>query len=85
MYFEIVNAKYIENYKIHLDFEDGCSGLVDFSDYINPNNVFKAFSNKKYFENYKIAYGTLTWGNNEIDIAPETLYKKATNKSISWK
>ena len=78
MYFDIVSAKYIENYKIELLFENGKKGIIDLIEYTGKNDVFAPFDSIEFFKNYKIEYGTLTWGDGELDIAPETLYEKAT-------
>ena len=36
--------------------------------------VFKPLLDPKIFRNPVIAYGTITWDNGNIDIAPETVY-----------
>jgi hypothetical protein len=84
MYFDITDAHYIKNYELELIFEDGSKGITDLSEYAESNTIFKKFKNTEYFKNYKIEYGTLIWGNGELDIAPETLYEKATNKPVKY-
>ncbi len=85
MYFDIIKAEYIEEYKIKLTFEDGSDGIVDLSTYKDKNNVFKSFLDQVYFTDFKVEYGTLVWGNGELDIAPETLYRIATGKQVKYK
>ncbi len=85
MYFDVTNAEYIEEYKIRLSFEDGSVGIADLASYNDKNNVFKSFFDKTYFMNFKVEYGTLVWGNGELDIAPETLYLVATGKQVKYK
>jgi hypothetical protein len=34
-------------------------------------------ANHKLFETVQIDYGTVTWLNGEIDVAPETLYDRS--------
>ncbi len=84
MYFNVTNAKYVKDYQIRLDFEDGSNGVADLYSYRDTANVFRAFLDVSYFRNFKVEYGTLVWGNGEIDIAPETLYEIATGKPISY-
>jgi len=36
------------------------------------------------FKNFSIEFGTLTWENGKIDVAPETLYEIATGEKISF-
>ena len=84
MYFDITHAQYDSEYRILLEFEDGSRGTVDLSDYINPDTVFEVFRDKHYFKNFRIEYGTLVWGEGEVDIAPETLYEWATGKQVRY-
>ena len=84
MFFDVTEAEYIDNYRIRLTFEDGSSGIADLSDYPNRNNVFRLFLDMNYFRNFRIEYGTVIWGDGELDIAPETLYTVATGKAIEY-
>ena len=84
MFFDVKEAEYIDNYRIRLTFEDGSSGVADLSEYPNKNNVFRLFLDMNYFRNFCIEYGTLIWGDGELDIAPETLYTIATGKAIEY-
>jgi hypothetical protein len=84
MFYDIITAEYEEDYKIKLVFEDGSIGIADLSDYPDPDNVFNAFLDINFFKNFHIQYGTLIWGNGELDLAPETLYSKATGKEIIY-
>lgn len=84
MFFEIVNAKYISDYKIEIEFEDGSQGEANLSNYPEEDTVFKSFFDINFFKDFKIEYGTLVWGNGEIDIAPETLYTLATGKPVTF-
>jgi hypothetical protein len=58
MFFDIKKARYIDNYKIKLQFEDGSSGIADLSEYPNKNNVFRKFMDIEYFEGFRVEYGT---------------------------
>jgi hypothetical protein len=82
MFFEIREADYLTDYRIMIKFEDGHSGIVDLSSFPDPGNVFRKFLDSNYFKNFKIEFGTLTWGNGELDIAPEHLYKLVTGISV---
>ena len=85
MFFDIKEAHYVTDYKIELHFEDGSSGIADLSDYPNEDNIFRKFKDIEYFKGFRIKYGTLIWGNEEIDIAPETLYTIATGKPVTYR
>ena len=85
MFFDVTEAQYIDNYRIRLRFEDGSTGIADLSDYPNKTNVFRAFLDMDYFRDFRIEYGTIIWGNGELDIAPEMLYTIATGKPVIFK
>lgn len=84
MFFDIKQAEYLGDYRIRILFEDNSSGIADLSGYAAKGNVFKPFLDINYFKNFRIEYGTLVWGNGELDIAPETLYTTATGKPITY-
>ena len=79
MLYDITRAEYVEGYKLKIMFEDNKQGIVDFSGYIAKGGVFSKFSDIDFFKNFSVSdeLGTIVW-NNEIDIAPETLYKKCS-------
>ncbi len=84
---DVVTADYKGGYKIEVTFEDGASGIVDFSRYLNQGGVFEKFKDIEFFKNFSInkELGVLTWGDGEVDIAPETLYAEATNSNLpAW-
>ena len=83
MLYDIIKAEYIKDYKLKIEFEDGCKGIVDFLEYPERGGVFSKFRNLSFFTRFTISkdLGTIVWG-NEIDIAPETLYKKCQQNLI---
>lgn len=85
MYFEVMEAQYLDGYRLRLRFEDGSTGIADLSGYPDESNVFRAFLNVEYFKKFRLEYGTIVWGKGELDIAPETLYQLATGKSVTYK
>jgi hypothetical protein len=84
MYFNVIEAEYLGQYRIRMLFEDNASGIADLSGYISKGKVFKPFADISYFGNFKLENGTLTWGNGELDIAPEALYTAVTGKPIKY-
>ncbi len=83
MIHDVVAGVYEGGYKIALTFDDGKSGTVDFSKYLESVGVFERFKNIEFFKNFAINHelGVITWG-DAIDIAPETLYAEATGSSL---
>ena len=83
MIHDVVKAVYREGYKIEVVFDDGKKGVIDFTKYLRRGGVFKRFKDMDFFRSFAInkELGILTW-QNEIDIAPETLYAEATGTSL---
>ncbi|MBF0386235.1 MAG: DUF2442 domain-containing protein [Candidatus Omnitrophica bacterium] len=83
MYYDVKSAQYCDGYKILLSFADGKGGIVDFQPYLQKGGVFEKFKDLNFFKNFHIneEVGVLSW-ENDIDIAPETIYSKATKLPI---
>lgn len=80
---DVISASYKGGYKIEVTFEDGATGIVDFEEYLEKGGVFNKFKDIDFFKNFSIneELGVLAWA-DEIDIAPETLYAKATQSPL---
>ena len=80
---DLVSATYKGEYLIELAFEDGERGTVDFSSYADRGGVFERFKDIEYFRRFSVnaELGTLTW-DGELDIAPESLYARATRQAL---
>lgn len=86
MIHDVTEAVYRGSYRIELRFDDGKSGVVDFSKYLERGGVFAKFRDLDYFRSFRVdaEIGTLSWA-DELDIAPETLYAEATGSPLpSW-
>lgn len=83
MYFDLRSANYLKDLIIQVEFEDGNKGEIDFSPYLKRGLIFERFRDRQFFSQFRVEDGTLVWGDNELDIAPETLYEKATGKTIN--
>ncbi len=83
MYFDVIAAEYLGDYKLKIIFADGKSGVVDFVTFIKKGGVFEKLEDQKLFREFKLNHelGVITWG-AEIDIAPETLYSSATQEPL---
>ncbi|MDR3266109.1 MAG: DUF2442 domain-containing protein [Tannerella sp.] len=73
MFLEITNAKYIDNYRLLLTFNNGVNKTVDLQNELN-GNVFIPLKQLDYFKNFQIKYNTIEWENG-ADYAPEYLYE----------
>ena len=72
---EVVRAEYRGESKIHLLFNDGVAGTVDFAGWLT-GPVFEPLKDLSYFARFAVEGGTVTWPNG-ADIAPETLRERA--------
>jgi len=81
--YDIVKAKYIEDFKVELTFENGRKGVVDFKGYAEKGGVFTPFADLEYFKQFSInrEIGALCWPGG-LDIAPEVLYHEATGEPL---
>jgi hypothetical protein len=83
---DLISAKYCNGYKIKLVFENGVSGVVDFSPYLVRGGVFEKFRDINFFKNFIVdpEVKTLVWG-GVVDIAPETLYAQTAQCALpTW-
>ncbi|MDR1739831.1 MAG: DUF2442 domain-containing protein [Bacteroidales bacterium] len=76
MFLEIVKAKYLDNYRIRLTFNNGITKIVDLADKLT-GAVFAPLKNVDYFKKFNIKYNTIEWENG-ADYAPEYLYEIGT-------
>ncbi|RLC49168.1 MAG: DUF2442 domain-containing protein [Candidatus Cloacimonadota bacterium] len=75
----VINAKYISDYKIEVEFDNGVKKTIDCKNWLK-GKIFKPLKNKDYFSKFFIDGWTIAWPNG-ADIAPETLYKYTTNST----
>lgn len=73
---DVINVKVLEDYKLHLQFEDGCAGEIDISKIVPFEGVFKQLEEKAFFDRVFVnpEIGTICWENG-ADLAPSLLYK----------
>jgi len=71
----VVVAEYRGEYRIHIAFNDGVEGTIDFAPWLS-GPVFEPLKDRTYFARFFIEGGTVAWPNG-ADIAPETLHEKA--------
>jgi len=71
----VILADYRGDYRIHVVFNDGVEGVIDFSDWLS-GPVFEPLKEQAYFARFFVDGGTVVWPNG-ADIAPETLYERA--------
>ena len=75
MYIGIIAVVPQENYVLRLKFENGEQRYLDMKPYLS-RGVFKELADKDTFNTAHVSFDTVAW-KNEIDLAPEILYKKS--------
>ena len=69
MWTEVLNATYLDSYRILVQFNNGVRKIVDFTNIVKHYPVFQPLSNLTLFKQFKVT-DTLEWDNGKIDIAP---------------
>ena len=72
----VTKAKYIEDYKIEILFNDKKSGIVDLKKTIFEDHrpIFRELQDQTKFSQIRVAMDTVVWKNG-LDLDPEFLYK----------
>jgi len=69
---KVIDAKYVEGYKIKFKFNDGKTKVIDFKDQL-WGEMFEPLKDIEYFKKFKLNPFTIEWENG-ADFAPEYLY-----------
>jgi hypothetical protein len=72
---DVVHIVYRAGYSYLVVFDDGTSGVVDFSEFLDGGPVFDPMRDPAFLKQARIEGGTIAWPNG-ADVAPETLYEK---------
>jgi len=71
----LIDAEYIDNYKIWIKFSNNAEGVIDFKSELY-GEIFEPLKDIKIFRSFKIhpELKVLTWENG-VDFAPEFVYE----------
>lgn len=75
----LVGAAWLGDYRIRLEFEDGCTGVLDLAGQLwGP--VFEPLEDLEVFRQFRLVaeWNTISWPTG-ADLAPEYLYEQASN------
>jgi hypothetical protein len=77
MFLHVTSAKYIEDYKVEVSFNNGRKGVADLSDALR-GPIFEPMREKAIFTQLRVdeELETICWPNG-ADLAPEYIYFKA--------
>ena len=71
---QLAEVRYVRERIVCLRFDDGLSGEVDLSAYVECGPIFEPLAEENFFKQARIEGGTIAWPNG-ADIAPERLYE----------
>ena len=78
----VTGVAVIGEYRLRLLFEDGTVGDLSFDDH--PwTGVFEPLRDPAKFARVKVDYGTITWPEYGLDMAPEPLYEDALRNPVA--
>ena len=73
---QVVEARYLGDYKVYLEFNDGRKGVVDLSDELNGEEMTPLRDRGRFSQVYlDKGLATLAWLDGQ-DFAPEFLYER---------
>ena len=72
MYWTVKSVTPLDNYWLLLTFENSQKRYFDMKPLLDTG-VFRALKDTERFRNVRVAFDSIAW-DNDIDIAPETLY-----------
>ena len=62
---DIRSARYVRDYVVHIEFDDGLEGDVDLSSYLGKGPIFAPLAELSYFKQFTLEGGTLAWPNGD--------------------
>jgi len=84
MIIEIVQAEYVDGYRIWLRFNTGESGLADLQEVIFRHAAAEPLRNIEAFKQFYLdSWPTVAWECG-FDLSPESLYERAVGKAHGW-
>jgi len=72
----IVRAKYLDGYRVQIEFSDGARGVFDAAGLVNrPGSMVQPLREPGFFRDFFIELGALCWRNG-FELSPGSLYRK---------
>ncbi|MCX6627118.1 MAG: DUF2442 domain-containing protein [Candidatus Solibacter sp.] len=83
MFKDVIAAKALGDYRLHLRFEDGVEGAVDLAPHLSFRGVFEPLRDPAYFAQVRVdlVLGTVAWPNG-ADVDPNVLYGRIAGTLI---
>lgn len=83
---KIVAYTLVGEYQLEVRFSDGKIVVADFTEFLkkSTNPLIRKFLDPVLFRSvYLDEYSVLTWGDDEMDINPATIYNGAFNRQLT--
>jgi len=73
----IQKANYLDDYKIHFEFDDGVETTVDFKNFIfaSAHPDIEKYQDQKLFQKFNLDYGEIEWNDYELAFPIYDLYE----------
>jgi hypothetical protein len=80
---DVIDVRVMDDYQLHLRFEDGVQGAVDVADLVPFTGVFAPLRSQDYFRRVRVdaELGTIYWPNG-ADLDPDVFYSLVTGEPI---
>ena len=74
---EIVNAEYVDDFRIHLQFSDGVEKTVNFGHFLERarHPTLKKYRDVTQFRSFRLVFGNLDWNDYEMCFPVADLYE----------
>lgn len=79
MILHVIYAQYVDEYKVHVRFNDGTNAEIDLSSSLT-GPIFEPLRDVQYFKSFTLEGHTLAWPNG-ADFALEYLHSLATSRT----
>ena len=72
----IKSVDYISDYLLHVVFKDGHERLIDLHSFLSTSGFpfVSKYLDLDLFRQVRVDYGTIAWGDNDMDINPLSIY-----------
>ena len=83
MIVDVTQVEVLKGYRLRLEFDDGTSGEVDFTEHVPFNGVFEPLRDPAVFRQVRVdpELGTIVWPNG-ADIDPFVLHEWAAGRRV---
>ena len=80
---DLLQATWLGDHRIRLEFEDGCAGVLDMGNR-RWRGVFEPLQDVSIFRQFRLEreWNTIVWPTG-ADLAPEYLYEQASNNPVA--